>query len=95
MTRRRPKTTDPGVSIEIRLEPPVGADVPQTWYFTFGTGQRHAGCFVRFEDVTWERARELMIERFDREWAFQYSEADWVKDGTTEAERWGLVEITT
>lgn len=47
-----------------------------TWIFTFGFGQKYAGYFVRISG-TYEEARKEMIRRYGKEWAFQYSEAEW------------------
>lgn len=35
-----------------------------------------------------------MLATFGREWAFQYNEADWHKHGVSQAEKYGLAEIT-
>lgn len=66
---------------------------PQTWYFTFGVGQGHAGRFFKVENATYEEAREKMIACFGTAWAFQYSEAGWTWDGVSQEERYGLEEI--
>lgn len=47
-----------------------------TWIFTFGSGQQHAGKFVKIQG-TWEEARQEMFSRFGRNWSFQYSEEEW------------------
>ncbi len=64
----------------------------QNWYFTFGSGQPHAGCFIVFRG-TYDRAREQMNRSFDRVWGFQYSEKEWNEDGVSQAERYNLKEI--
>ena len=49
----------------------------QQWYiFTFGSGQQHAGHYVKFFG-TFETARSQMIEQYGIEWGFQYSEDEW------------------
>ena len=65
----------------------------QTWYFTFGFGQRHAGRYFVVRDATAEEARERMHNAFDREWGFQYTEEEWFEDGVSQAEQYGLTEI--
>lgn len=46
------------------------------WIFTFGSGQPHAGHFVRIKG-TYEEARAEMFRRYGSRWAFQYSAAEW------------------
>ena len=47
------------------------------WYvFTFGSGQRYAGRYVKFFGTYYE-ARQQMIDLFGLEWAFQYSQDEW------------------
>lgn len=47
------------------------------WYvFTFGSGQRYAGRYVKFFG-TYNEARQQMIDLFGFEWAFQYSQYEW------------------
>lgn len=66
---------------------------PQTWYFTFGFGQEHAGRYVKLTGLTGDEARLRMFELFERRWGFQYDEADWHKDGVSQAEKYGLTEL--
>ena len=47
-----------------------------TWYFTFGTGQKHAGKYVKIVGTAQE-AREKMFEVFGRNWSWQYSQKQW------------------
>lgn len=50
----------------------------QQWYiFTFGSGQKHEGHYVKFYG-TFETARQQMIEQYGTEWGFQYSEDEWM-----------------
>lgn len=64
-----------------------------TWYFTFGVGHSNAGRYFVVEDATFDEARQRMLDNFGREWAFQYNEDDWVKDGVSQAEKWNLRRI--
>lgn len=50
----------------------------ETWVFTFGCGQRHAGHFVRLSG-THDEAREKMFRLFGEEWCWQYSEEQWAE----------------
>lgn len=50
----------------------------QDWYFTFGSGQENSGRYIKIHG-TFESARKEMFLRFGRYWAFQYSEAEWLK----------------
>lgn len=50
----------------------------QWWYFTFGCGQKHARHYVRIFG-TYAEAREQMIKQYGLEWAFQYSEDEWLE----------------
>lgn len=47
------------------------------WYiFTFGSGQPHAGEYVRIYG-TYGSARDKMFEKYGDRWAFQYTEEGW------------------
>ena len=46
------------------------------WVFTFGYGQQHEGKYVVVHGEFLE-ARKKMIEKYGKEWAFQYSEGEW------------------
>ena len=49
----------------------------ETWYiFTFGSGKKNEGHYVRFYG-TYGEAREQMVRECGNEWAFQYSEEEW------------------
>ena len=48
-----------------------------TWIFTFGSGQKHAGHFVRIQAESWIEARREMFDRFGDQWGFQYTEEEW------------------
>lgn len=46
------------------------------WYFTFGSGQPHEGCYYVIEAENPELARWKMFERFGTKWAIQYDSAE-------------------
>lgn len=48
------------------------------WIFTFGSGQQHAGYYVKIMG-TFGEARQKMIDRYGLKWGFQYSEEEWEK----------------
>ena len=48
----------------------------QNWYFTFGSGQAHDGCYIRFFG-TCEETRKKMFASFDNKWSMQYSQHQW------------------
>ena len=50
--------------------------VPQWFVFTFGDGQPHAGQYVRIWG-TYTEARQKMVDKYGREWAFQYTNEQW------------------
>lgn len=61
----------------------------QNWIFTFGCGQPHEGYYVKIYG-TYSEARKEMIDRYGKQFAFQYTEeewADWVKEAEERAER--------
>jgi hypothetical protein len=70
-------------------------DVPQTWYFTFGVGidNQHRNGYYVVENATYMQARKRMIDVFGRDWAFQYAEHEWVRDGVSQAEQYNLHEV--
>lgn len=47
------------------------------WIFTFGCGQLHAGKAVKIAGENFFDARQKMINKYGKEWAFQYSEDNW------------------
>jgi len=62
------------------------------WYFTFMIKQtKLKDRFVKFENMTYEEAREKMVEAIGDQFAFQYSEEKWKL--TKQEERFGLKEI--
>ena len=46
------------------------------WIFTFGSGQEHAGYFVKVKG-TFSSSRKKMFEKYGDMWAFQYSLEEW------------------
>lgn len=76
------------------------------WYFTFGSGQAHDGCYIKFFG-TFNEAREKMVNAFGLKWSMQYSEETWnnpredsirfsgldPKTKPTMAEVWGWKEL--
>ena len=48
------------------------------YYFTFGSGQVHAGFYVRIWG-TYGSARSKMVDKYGDKWSFQYSEEQWKK----------------
>ena len=46
------------------------------WIFTFGSGQKHAGHYVRFFG-TFDEARQQMFDAYGRDWCMQYTEEQW------------------
>jgi hypothetical protein len=76
--------------LEADLPPTPGfVDSPSEWLFSFGYGHRHANQYVRIRAWRNEEARQQMVRRFGREWAFQYEaneEAELQRHGMTEWE---------
>ena len=54
----------------------MNCEKEQWWVFTFGCGQQYAGRYVKFFG-TYGVARQKMMDRYGRAWAFQYSEDEW------------------
>lgn len=48
------------------------------FYFTFGCGQKHEGCYVIIEAEDSTEACNEMIRRYGREWSMQYTEDQWI-----------------
>lgn len=66
----------------------------KNYYFTFGFGQEHAGCFVKISAKSYLDAREEMVRRYGIKWSFQYTEDEWIdEDGTTQEDKYCLIEI--
>jgi hypothetical protein len=49
---------------------------PQWFVFTFGAGQPHEGQYVRIWG-TYGEARSKMVQKYGREWGFQYTNEQW------------------
>lgn len=70
----------------------------QNWYFSFGCGQVHDGCYVKYFGTASE-TREKMFDAFGQKWSMQYSEKQWNNPksgfypGKTLGEVWGWKEI--
>lgn len=62
-------------------------DEEQDWYFTFGCGQEHAGCYTVIRG-THDSAKGEMYRRYGGKWSMQYSSAE--AAGVNE---WGLKKI--
>lgn len=62
----------------------------QTWIFTFGSGQQHAGHYVKI-DGTYDSARNEMFDKYGDDWGFQYSEKTW-KEMENDPDRWYPME---
>jgi len=58
------------------------------YYFTFGHGQPHFGCYHVIEAENEQRARELMFHRFKNKWSMMYCSAK-----EAGVEEWNLKEI--
>lgn len=61
------------------------------FYFTFGCGidKPRRNCYTVIEADNWDEARNLMIDKFGKDWAFQYTENEWVyhpKDNQSDRE---------
>lgn len=55
----------------------------KTYVFTFGSGHKNAGHYVKIKARDWDSARAKMFSYFGEEWAFQYSLdvwQDWIED---------------
>ena len=48
----------------------------ESWIFTFGSGQKYEGYFVRIFG-TYNTARKKMFDKYGRAWCMQYSEKEW------------------
>ena len=49
--------------------------IPEDWYFTFGSGQKHENCFTVIHG-TYDSARKEMVERYGLNYSMQYSERE-------------------
>ncbi|MEU4640870.1 hypothetical protein [Micromonospora sp. NPDC023814] len=53
----------------------VTAPTPESWIFTFGSGQKHDGKYVVIPG-TYSEARAEMLRHFGNAWSFQYAAVD-------------------
>ena len=51
-------------------------------YITFGSDQKHDGCYVLIHAPNEIAARVSMVERYGTKWAFLYNETEWNKPST-------------
>lgn len=51
------------------------------YYFTFGAGQDHDGCYVIIHEPMFAAARAVMVARFSINWSGQYSQQQFVHLG--------------
>ena len=63
------------------------SEEPREWIFTFGVDSHYGRRFVRIVG-THEQAREEMVRRHGRQWAFQYRTEE-----EAGVERWRLEEL--
>ena len=63
------------------------------FYFTFGCGQPYVNGYHVIEANGWHSARDEMVRRFEKRWSMQYTEAEWTRNGITQAEEYGLHEV--
>lgn len=71
----------------MRDEQGLNDELEQDWYFTFGCGQRHAGCYTVIRG-THASARQEMHRRYGDQWSMQYPSAEAVG-----VEKWELKEV--
>lgn len=63
------------------------------WYFTFGFGQVHEGCYTTIRGSE-DEARAEMFRRYGNKWANQYSASEWFNaKGEPQAKEYNLREI--
>lgn len=66
---------------------PSTVDQPESWIFTFGSGQQHDGRYVVIPG-SYDEARAEMLARFGNRWSFQYR-----LDERAEIESHGATEL--
>lgn len=63
----------------------------RNWYFTFGVGHpTNAKKYVRIMSRNYEDARQRMFDVYGANWAFDYSEEDWVINPKKNPKRWQI-----
>jgi hypothetical protein len=65
----------------------------KSYYFTFGISHGYASRYVVIEAEDAGEARDEMLRRHGRQWAFQYDDTDWFRDGISQADRYNLTEL--
>ncbi|MFQ5330250.1 MAG: hypothetical protein ACE5D4_09735 [Thermodesulfobacteriota bacterium] len=68
----------------------------KNFYFTFCLGASHQHCGGKFHIVKAKdahTAREKMVARFGRDWAFQYTEEEWFANGVSQQVKFNLREV--
>jgi len=60
------------------------------FYFTFGSGQKFGGYCQPIVAESWVVAREIMFDNFGADWAFQYSEEEWIRIQNDKNRRWEI-----
>ena len=63
------------------------ANPVRDWYFTFGFGHKHEGCYTVIKG-TYDEARMEMFDKHGLKWAFQYIDAE-----DAGVEKWQLKKI--
>ena len=66
------------------MEEPITSK--QWFVFTFGCGQPNEGMYVKVFG-TYGEARRKMIDKYGREWSFQYTMQEW-EDWTSNKPAW-------
>jgi len=59
------------------------------WYFTFGLNSLYAQKYVKFENMSFEFARDNMFRIYGHKWAFQYNENEFLPQIT----KYNLTEL--
>ena len=65
------------------------------YYFTFGYGQKHENHYVIVHAPDHAEARAAMIVAYGIKWAFQYTAAQWVRDGVPQDVKYDLTLLQT
>jgi hypothetical protein len=68
---------------------PITSTGYEKYYFTFGCGQKLAGCYVVISATSREEARTFMMKVYGAKWGFSYDE----KDFLPQIEKYGLREV--
>lgn len=66
----------------------------EPYYFTFGSGQEHEGCFTVIHAYSRSQARCKMFEQYGAKWSMQYDKGFWFNsNGVSQQQQFKLVEI--